>query len=52
MFFVNNKMLSIFEKFTRFGLASAKANHAADILAVTEDDALRNARRVLFTNLI
>ena len=52
MFLVNNKILFILEKSVSGGLTSAKANHAADIFAAIEDNALRNARKVLFTNLV
>jgi len=52
MFLVNNKMLSILEKSVRGGLTRASANQAADIFAVTEDNAFKNAREVLFINLV
>ena len=52
IFFVNSRMPSILEKSAIFGLISARANQAADMFAVIEDNALRNALRVLFTNII
>ena len=49
---VNTLMAFRFKISPKLGVMKASANQAADILAITEDSAFRNASKFLFTDLV